>query len=218
NLERQLNQAELKALKSQMNPHFLFNAFNSIQEYIILNNRELASDYLGKFADLMRIYLDHSREKLITLEDEIKASELYLSLEKIRFEDELNYSVSKAKNIDETQVSIPPMLIQPFIENALKHGLLHKKGEKKLNVFFSTNEKQDVICTIEDNGIGRKASAMLQQNNMKKHKSFATSATQNRIELLNMGRQADISLQIEDLSNDKGEATGTKVTLIIPKA
>lgn len=217
NLERQLNHAELKALKSQMNPHFLFNAFNSIQEYIILNNRELASDYLGKFADLMRIYLNHSREKLITLEDEIKASELYLSLEKIRFEDELNYAINVDKNIDETHISIPPMLIQPFIENALKHGLLHKKKNKNLQLTFELDKDKAVICTIEDNGVGRKASAMLQSNNLKKHKSFATSATQNRIELLNVGREEDITLKIIDLEDEDGNALGTKVIIRIPK-
>lgn len=214
-LERKLNDAEMKALKAQMNPHFLFNAFNSIQEFIILNNRELASDYLGKFADLMRLYLDHSREKSISLENEINATSLYLELEKIRFEDTLTYSIEVAKNIDTSSLKIPPMLIQPFIENSLKHGLLHKKDKRQLKLKFEL-EKETIICSVEDNGIGRKASAALNEKRLKKHQSFATSATQNRIELLNIGRTKDISLQIIDLTDEAGNALGTKVEIRIP--
>ena len=214
-LERKINDAEMKALKSQMNPHFLFNAFNSIQEFIILNNRELASDYLGKFADLMRLYLDHSREKSISLENEISTTSLYLELEKIRFEDTLNYAVNVAENIDTAMVQIPPMLVQPFIENSLKHGLLHKKEDRQLKVDFYF-ENQTLVCAIEDNGIGREKSAMLNKNKLKKHKSFATSATQNRIELLNIGREKDITLRIIDLKDDDNLALGTRVEIKIP--
>ena len=214
-LERKINDAEMKALKSQMNPHFLFNAFNSIQEFIILNNRELASDYLGKFADLMRLYLDHSREKSISLENEISTTSLYLELEKIRFEDTLNYAVNVAENIDTAMVQIPPMLVQPFIENSLKHGLLHKKEDRQLKVDFYL-ENQTLVCAIEDNGIGREKSAMLNKNKLKKHKSFATSATQNRIELLNIGREKDITLRIIDLKDDDNLALGTRVEIKIP--
>jgi LytS/YehU family sensor histidine kinase len=215
-LERKLNDAEMKALRSQMNPHFLFNAFNSIQEFIILNDRELASDYLGKFADLMRLYLDQSKEKLISLENEISTTSLYFELEKIRFEETLTYEIKVAKDIDTTMKELPPMLIQPFIENSLKHGLFHKKENRQLKVNF-TLENQTLICTIADNGIGRKQSAILNANRLKKHKSFATSATQNRIELLNVGRSEDITLHIFDLIDDKGKALGTRVEIKIPK-
>jgi hypothetical protein len=215
-LERKLNDAEMKALRSQMNPHFLFNAFNSIQEFIILNDRELASDYLGKFADLMRLYLDQSKEKLISLENEISTTSLYLELEKIRFEETLTCEIKVAKDIDTTMKELPPMLIQPFIENSLKHGLFHKKENRQLKVNF-TLENQTLICTIADNGIGRKQSAILNANRLKKHKSFATSATQNRIELLNVGRSEDITLHIFDLIDDKGKALGTRVEIKIPK-
>lgn len=214
-LERQVNDAEMKALKSQMNPHFLFNAFNSIQEFIILNNRELASDYLGKFADLMRLYLDHSREKTILLEKEIDATSLYLELEKIRFEDTLTYAIEIAENIDTSAIKLPPMLIQPFIENSLKHGLLHKKDNRQLKVAFSL-ESNILICIVEDNGIGRKQSTLLNEKRMKTHKSFATSATQNRIELLNIGREKDITLRIIDLEDENENAIGTKVEIKIP--
>jgi two-component system LytT family sensor kinase len=214
-LERKLNNAEMKAIKAQMNPHFLFNAFNSIQEFIIMNNRELASNYLGKFADLMRLYLDHSREKTIPLQEEINATELYLELERIRFEEKLNYSINVAKNVDKSRTYLPPMLIQPFIENSLKHGLLHKKNDRKLDIRFAMIGNV-LHCSIADNGIGRHKSALLNARKLKKHKSFATSATQNRIELLNVGREQDITLQIIDLMDDNNEAVGTKVIIQIP--
>ncbi len=215
-LERQLRNSELKALKAQMNPHFLFNAFNSIQEYIILNKKEMASDYLGKFADLMRIYLDHSREKSIVLEDEIRAADLYLELERIRFEEEMEYEINVDENVDEEMTSIPPMLIQPFLENALKHGLFHKKGDKRIQLAFKKDTENALICSIRDNGIGRKASALINQQRLKKHKSFATAATQNRIELLNIGREKAITFTIHDLTDENENPLGTEVILRIP--
>ncbi|UTW63145.1 histidine kinase [bacterium SCSIO 12741] len=210
-LERQVNQAELTALRAQMNPHFLFNAFNSIQEFIILNQKELASDYLGQFADLMRLYLDHSREKTITLEDEVKAAELYLTLEKVRFEDTLNYSLTVDPNIDPSAIRIPPMLIQPYLENAIKHGLLHKKENRKLNLSF-TQQGEQLRCLIQDNGIGRKAAEEINQKRNKTHRSFATSANQNRIDLMNQSRKKPITVNITDGENGEG----TQVELIIP--
>lgn len=215
-LERKLRDSELKALRAQMNPHFLFNAFNSIQEYIILNKRELASDYLGKFADLMRIYLNHSKERSILLEDEIKAADLYLQLERIRFEEDLDFSITVDDNVNEVMTSLPPMLIQPFIENSLKHGLFHKKGEKRIDIKFSKDENNLLTCHVVDNGIGRKKSALINEKRLHKHESFATAATQNRIELLNVGREKDISFTIVDLLDDNENAAGTKVILKIP--
>ena len=214
-LERKLNNAEIKALKAQMNPHFLFNAFNSIQEFIIMNNRELASDYLGKFADLMRLYLDHSREKTISIQDEMTATELYLDLEKMRFEDKLNYSIQLSDEVRGANAYLPPMLIQPFIENSLKHGLLHKKDNRQLNIDFEM-DGDTLVCTVADNGIGRKQSTLLNAKKLKKHKSFATSATQNRIELLNVGRDKDITMEIIDLEDENKKALGTKVVIRIP--
>lgn len=214
-LERRLGQAELKAIRSQMNPHFLFNAFNSIQEYIILNERELASDYLGKFADLMRMFLDQSRQKTISLENEVEALKLYLELEKIRFEDALQVEFIEDENVDTSQIQIPPMLIQPFVENSLKHGLATKIGLKKIEVSFSKNQ-QYLTCIVKDNGVGRKQSALINKQKMKQHKSFATSATQNRIELLNIGKEHEINIKIIDLQTIDKQAIGTQVEINIP--
>lgn len=214
-LERKLSQAELNTIRSQMNPHFLFNAFNSIQEYIILNERELASDYLGKFSDLMRLFLDQSRQKTIVLEDEIETLSLYLDLEKIRFEETLQITIHCDEILDTSHIEIPPMLIQPFIENSLKHGLATKIGTKKINVSFTKNNNY-LTCTVEDNGVGRKQAALINEQKMRKHKSFATSATQNRIDLLNVGKENKINIKITDLYNAEGETTGTRVLINIP--
>ena len=131
---------KLENLRSQMNPHFIFNALNSIQEYILLNQKNLASDYLGKFADLIRMYLNHSTKGTITLSEEIEALNQYLELEKLRFEDSLDYQIQLPNEIDSETIEIPTMLIQPYVENALKHGLLHRKGNRILSIKFKLDD------------------------------------------------------------------------------
>jgi ligand-binding sensor domain-containing protein/two-component sensor histidine kinase len=213
-IERSLRESQLAALKVQMNPHFIFNALNSIQEFILLNEKRLANEFLGKFSDLMRLTLDMSNEQEIPLQDEIKMLDLYLQLEAIRFEN-LQYHLEVDKSLDIESIQIPSMIIQPYIENALKHGLLHKKDDRKLRVRFS--QKDDFLqCEIEDNGIGRKKSGELNKNRPKKHKSFAISATQKRLDLLNYGRKKAIKSEIIDLYNNSEESLGTKIILNIP--
>ena len=211
--KQELNRSQLKALKSQMNPHFVFNALNSIQDFILLNQKELASDYLGDFADLMRGYLDHSQEDKISLQEEIELLELYLKLEKVRFEDDFVYEVNTAKVLDKS-ISIPSFLIQPYVENALKHGLLHKKGIKKLIIKFTQHNDKILECEIEDNGIGREASAKIKANS--KHKSFASEANKTRLELLNSNSKDKIGAQIIDLIDASNQNSGTLVKLTIP--
>lgn len=214
-LERKYRTAELKALKSQMNPHFLFNAFNSIQEFIILNKKEVASEYLGKFSDLMRLYLEQSRNSEIALEEELRSLSLYLELEKVRFGDSFDFDINVEKNLDKFSTHVPPLIIQPFVENSLKHGLLHKKLDRKLWVEF-TSENNILICKIIDNGIGRRQSALLNKNRIKTHKSFAISSIESRIALLNINREKDITLAINDLYDKEDNALGTEVILTIP--
>ena len=227
--DNDIRESQLSALKAQMNPHFIFNALNSIQEFILLNEKRLANQFLGKFADLMRLTLDMSNKKTISLTDEIKILNLYLELEKLRFED-LEYVFEIDKNINTDEISLPAMLIQPYIENALKHGLLHKIGERKLFVRFfwveklskkniqDTENQQNKVfcCEIEDNGVGRERSAILQKNRPDKHQSFAMSATQKRLELLNHARKNTIFLEIKDLKDAQNQAIGTKIILHIP--
>ena len=143
-----------------MNPHFIFNALNSIQEYIVTNEKKLAGKYLGKFADLMRMYLKHSQSKQISVQEEIDALSIYLELEKVRFDDTLDYQIQTDQLTGADLMNIPPLLIQPFVENSLKHGLLHKSNDRKLSVEFANSQDEDVVvCTITDNGIGRQKSA-----------------------------------------------------------
>lgn len=215
--EKDKTRMELTALKSQMNPHFIFNALNSIQEFIILNDKKKANQFMGKYADLVRSTLDMSDKESITLEEEVKTLELYLELEKLRFEDNFSYAIDVSGDLVEKNYKLPAMLIQPYVENAIKHGLLHKQGTKNVSIQFNIDSiDQSIIkCTIEDNGIGRVRSAELNSMRLKKHTSFSTGATQKRLELLNKGKENSIVVQFEDLKDSFDQAIGTRVTLRI---
>ncbi len=212
----QMRNSQLSALKAQMNPHFMFNALNSIQEIILMNNKREANMYLGKFADLMRITLDQSNKNAISLEDELKSLLLYLELEALRFETHFQYKIDVDDNVFTPDVLIPAMLIQPYVENAIKHGLLHKQGEKQLMIQFKLENEETLLCMITDNGIGRKRSAEINQLRARKHTSFATGATLRRLELLNYGNEQRITVNFEDLKDERGQDSGTKVLLVIP--
>lgn len=215
-LEKQYRTSELKALKSQMNPHFVFNALNSIQDYILSNERNLASDYLGKFSDLVRRYLKFSDELSITLSDEVDSLKLYLELEQLRFEEHLQTTFKVDETLDIEHIRIPTMLIQPYVENAIKHGLLHKKGTSKLQVQFLNYDENFVQCIVEDNGIGRKKASEIKAKQLRFHKSFALKANQSRLELLNYKSKHKIAVDIEDLGH-VDNPKGTRVTINIPR-
>lgn len=214
--EQKLTLSQLTALRAQMNPHFMFNVLNSVQGLIYSNKKREASEYLGKFSDLMRKTLENSDKKVINLEEEIENLKLYVELEAARFEDNLNFSIEIDKSIHAFQVKIPSMIIQPFVENAIKHGLLHKKGDKKLKIKISSSDDRNyLIVVIEDNGIGREASSHINQRRVK-HKSFATKAIDTRINLFNKQLNKPIKLFITDLKVDGKIAAGTKIELQIP--
>lgn len=216
-LEQELRESQLSSLKSQLNPHFIFNALNSIQEFILLNNTREANRFLGKFADLMRITLELSNSSKCSLEDELKVLRLYLELEGLRFEDSFKYSLKVDSNINPQFVEIPSMLIQPYVENAIKHGLLHKKANRRLSVDFKLDkEKGELIVSIEDNGVGRDVAAAINSQRNKQHRSFATGANQKRLELLNTESKTRIVTSIIDLKDANNKAIGTKVVLYIP--
>lgn len=214
-IEKQYRDSELKALKAQMNPHFIFNALNSIQDYIVLNQKNLASDYLGKFADLIRNYLHFSDTGFISIPEEIHNLNLYLELEKLRFEDKLDYVFEIEDDANSDIVKIPTMLIQPYVENALKHGLLHKKDNRILEIFISKVSDEIIECVIEDNGVGRERSKEINRKRSEQHKSFALKATNERLDLLNHGREKKIGVEVIDLK-ENDVAVGTKVILKIP--
>lgn len=215
-LEKQYKDSELKALKAQMNPHFIFNALNSIQEYILMNQKNLASDYLGKFASLIRNYLHFSDTGFISVKEEVKNLNLYLDLEKLRFEDDLTYIISVEDNLNADVLHIPTMIVQPYIENALKHGLLHKKTDRVLKIAIRKISNELIECIVEDNGIGREKSKAINEKSNKQHKSFALKATAERLELLNFGKDKKIGVEVEDILNSSNEVAGTKVVLKIP--
>ena len=215
NLEKNLNQSKLKAIKSQMNPHFFYNALNTIQSYILSNDKKQAVSYLSKFSTLTRTILEMSEKENITLSDEIKTLGLYLDIEKARFDEDFSYEINIAYDIDIENIKIPSMLLQPYVENAVKHGLLHKKGEKKLTIDFE-RILDSLKITIDDNGIGRQKSAELNAIKNKDHLSFATEAMQNRIALLNQYKQKNIAINFEDKFNKNEQSLGTKVIIEIP--
>lgn len=212
-LEKDLRQSILSGIKSQMNPHFLFNALNTIQSYIITEDKENASNYLSKFSKLTRKILDMSDRETITLQEEIDALILYVELEKMRFDD-LNFTIEFDKDILANELLLPSMIIQPYVENAIKHGLLHKKGDRQL--FIKINKSSShLIIMIEDNGIGRKQSSVINKSKTENHRSFATSANFKRIELLNAEKN-EIGIEYFDKVNEDGEATGTVVQIKLP--
>lgn len=215
-IREQLALSQITAMRAQMNPHFMFNILNAFQGLIYSNQKTKANEYLGLFSDLMRKTLDISDQREITILEEIEAIELYIKLEEARFEDdtfEFNLIIDNSDELE--KYVIPSLIIQPYIENAIKHGLMHKMGYKILTLSISKSNEGYWLITIEDNGIGREKS-MERNQKFQKHKSFATKSIDSRIELINKLNTQPIILEIIDLKNDKGAALGTKIILKIP--
>lgn len=214
-LERNLNQSILTSIRSQMNPHFFYNALNTIQAYIFMGDKKNASSYLTKFSKLTRWILEMSEREEILLTEEINALTLYLDLEKARLDDLLEYQIELSEEIAPDLIKIPTMIVQPYVENAIKHGLLHKKeGNKKLWIRFRRHA-QFLQIEIEDNGIGRERSEEIQRQNIYRHQSFATKANLTRIEILNKDHK-HIGLEYVDKKDENGVGIGTIVYINIP--
>lgn len=216
--EKKLANVEMSALLAQMNPHFLFNSLNSIDSYIIRNESKKASEYLNNFARLMRLILQNSRSNYISLKDELEALELYMQMESLRFKNKFSYSIAVDENVDTSSVVIPPMLIQPYVENAIWHGLMHRsngvEGLVKINI---SKKEDDLQCVIEDNGIGRARAAEIKAQKPTNHKrSMGMQITQDRIEIINKLYNMNASVEIHDMTDAGGNAKGTKVELKIP--
>jgi hypothetical protein len=213
-IEKQKFDLEQKALRLQMNPHFIFNSLNSIQSYILSNDAEKAVLYLGKFSQLMRLILTHSSNQYISLKEELNAITHYLDLEKLRFENKFDYTIKIDRSLDEEFVDIPPMIIQPYIENAIIHGLLHKGTKGKIDIEFKGEDKK-IICTITDDGVGRQRSMEIDKQSGIKRKSRGMLITQARLEILNRQSEDEFSVRIFDLKDESGNPSGTKVELVI---
>lgn len=209
--KNELALSNLKALKSQMNPHFIFNLLNSIQYMILRGDIENSYNFINQFASLVRNTLDYSDKKQILLSEELQLIKIYLKLEKLRFEDDFEYEIIE-HNLKE--IKIPPMMIQPFIENALVHGLIHKKGEKRLKITLNITDVLE--CIIEDNGVGRQKAKKIRQRQRGDHKSFATKSIENRFVILREIYKEGIGYKYYDLDTADSSGMKTKVVLKIP--
>ena len=208
------NLLALKSLRSQMNPHFIFNALNSVNSFIAKNDERTANKYLTDFSTLMRTVLEHSEKDFIPLSREIELIQLYLTLEHARFKEKFDYHFDLAENIDLDHFEIPPMLIQPYIENAVWHGLRYKKGKGQLTITIHQKDANNLVITIADNGIGRTKSKALKTKNQLKQTSKGMGNISSRIAILNEMYAGKISVQVNDLQEDGG---GTVVILEIKK-
>jgi sensor histidine kinase YesM len=212
---RQMTNLRMRALRSQMNPHFLFNSLNAIQECIITNQTDAAVMYLAKFSRLVRLILENSDQQNIPLSREIETLRLYLDVESLRFTHAFRYDIQVNTDIDPVLINIPPMLVQPYAENAIWHGLLNKKGERVLKIIFE-NDEDSLFVSIQDNGIGRKKSADFQSPMKNGKTSMGMKLTSERLGILNEMNPDQAFVEIEDLVDLKGKATGTCVRLTLP--
>jgi len=211
---KKIAEAELKAIRSQLNPHFMFNVLSTIQDVYLDKDEEKAQIFIAEFAALIRALLENSTKKEISLVEEIHFINKYIELEKIRLGDKFEYNIHIDKNIDLSATYIPPMLLQPFIENAITHGLFHKKENGILDINFTKNESC-LHISINDNGIGRKASALLK--NKLAHSSMAISLITERLDILNtIENKGKYTYSITDLTNETNIAIGTKVEFWLP--
>ncbi len=212
--QRKVAESEMKLLRSQLNPHFLFNAMNSINRYILSNEKEKASEYLGQFAQLTRSILDNSRNRTIALADELKMLHHYLSLENHRFRQQINWTFTISPDLDEEDVQVPSMLLQPFAENAILHGLA-PKGGGHIAVEISEQENR-LQCIIRDDGVGRQISTSLPTNEKPKHASVGMRLIAEQLDAFAGLEGQSASIAINDLKDAEGKPTGTEVIIILP--
>jgi two-component sensor histidine kinase len=219
NFEIKLARSEMQAFRSQMNPHFLFNSLNSIKHYALTRTPYETADYVSKFSLLIRRILQYSQNDVISLSQELESTRLYLEVESLRFENSFEFSIDVDANINPDFVSIPPLILQPYVENALWHGLMHKDGEKGIKIFVSKlNEAYVKIC-IEDNGIGRERSEQLKKSSLRSNKkSLGMKITQDRINLVKTLYSVDMRVEIIDLFDNNNVSCGTRVEILVPNS
>ena len=213
-LQKEVAEYEQKALHLQMNPHFVFNCLGSISSFIVQNGTDSALKYLSKFSKLMRLTLEYSKDALIPIDKEIESLQNYLELEQLRFHDKFDFKIQSSESV-EFNMGLPPLLIQPFVENAILHGVVPKEGSGTIIVDFDVQNDQ-LVCTIWDNGIGITKSAAIKENSMKAHKSMALEITKKRLEIMEATIFKSAQIEIKELE-ENNEVTGTKVTLRLPK-
>jgi len=204
-----------KLFRLQMNPHFIFNSLASIQGFISEKDPRTANRYLSRFAKLIRNILDSSVEEFIPLEEEISTIENYLELQKVRYEGKFDYVIEVDESIDKEMMTIPPMLAQPFIENAVEHGIMHKESIGNIRIKIKQNQNM-ILLEIEDDGVGREKAGEILADRDPGHQSMATAITRERIEVLNKKLKKKITFEILDMKDDRDIPIGTKVKFKIP--
>ena len=214
-LYKSIMESELRTLRSQVNPHFVFNSLNSIKSYILTHRSTEAAEYLTDFSTLIRSILQYSKEQLISLSDELEVSLLYVSLERRRFGDEFLFIQEIDPDINTDEVMIPPMLLQPYIENSIKHGLMNKVGFRKLILKIIKEEQNYINIIIEDNGIGREQASLLRKS-MPKYQSMGMSINNERVDLLGKTNDFKIEIEVLDKKIVDNISEGTKVVIRIP--
>jgi LytS/YehU family sensor histidine kinase len=215
--KQKVAESRLQSLRLQMNPHFLFNALNSIQQMILSNEELVATRFLSRFSKLLRAILIHSDKETVTLKEELEILNLYIELEARRFKDSFRYNIDCDSEIDEDEIKIPTLLIQPFVENAIWHGLMHKEGDRNLSVrFFEAGNF--LRCVIEDNGVGRKKSEETKKANgqERSHISKGIKVSMERLKSIRNKEGNEGSLTITDLYDENEEARGTRVEINFP--
>lgn len=214
-IQKKIVESELKALQAQMNPHFIFNSLNSIQRFIFNNDKESAYHYLERFGTLIRRILENSKTQFVTLEEEIETLEIYLELESLRFDKKFQYKIDLNPGFSPWGVRIPPMLIQPYVENAIWHGLMPREEPGRVEIKIDKQEGFLVIV-VEDDGIGREQSRAIKRGYKRNRVSTGLAVTAERLRILSDGRIAGFDVQIEDLYHENGDAAGTRVILKLP--
>ena len=214
-LKQQATELEIQALRSQMNPHFIFNALSCINRFILQNNKAQASEYLTKFSKLVRLILQNSQASLVTLESELESLGLYLEMEALRFNYHFAYKISVQENPEIEGLKVPPFIIQPYVENAIWHGLMHKEDKGHLDIEVS-QENEWLYFKVTDNGIGRKKASELASKSATKHKLMGLRITANRIAMMQGTNGNRSSVLINDLENPDRTAAGTEVIIKIP--
>ena len=213
-LQKELAEYEQKALHLQMNPHFVFNCLGSISSFIVQNGTHSAVKYLAKFSKLMRLTLEYSKQSLIPIDKEIQSLENYLELEQLRFNHKFNFTISKDKAIED-DIALPPLLLQPFVENAIIHGVIPSKEIGTISIAFFLDGQQ-LVCVIKDTGIGYTASKAIKEKSVSVHQSMALDITKKRLQMIATSTSKKAEVAIDDMTMATDGTKGTKVTLHLP--
>ena len=214
-LKQKITETKMELLRSQMNPHFIFNSLNSIENFMMRNERRTASEYLTKFSELIRIMLDSSRTDLVPFFKSLEAIQLYVELERLRFNNKFTFELTIDPALSIGDYMVPPLLIQAYVENAILHGLSQSEADALKLSITATLQNEYIIYIIEDNGIGREQSAKYKQHNKPFHKSLGSELTQERIDIFNLQHNAESGVVITDLYNKNNEPCGTRVQVKI---